>query len=91
MLIFLATFPAHRPHRRVNARFVCALGFLGGVFYAIESSAQRFMGIYENSSEVRKYGALSLENLAEANKRLEFPARELISPPPHRFNNKKSE
>ncbi len=74
-------FSAYRLHKSTNARFVCGLGFLAGVTYAVQSSCQRLMGLYENASEVNRYGALSAEQLAEANKRLAFPAQELISPP----------
>jgi hypothetical protein len=39
------------------------IGFMGGTIYADLSISQRLMGIYENEEEVKKYGAMSKEEL----------------------------
>ena len=52
---------------------------MAGFFYAYLSSTQRLMGLQENEAEVRRYTAMSAEDLAKFAKRSNQPNIELIN------------
>lgn len=52
---------------------------MAGFFYAYMSSTQRLMGLQENDSEVRNYGAMSAEDVAKFAKRSHQANIELIN------------
>jgi hypothetical protein len=62
-----------RPFRPSHAKFLGGLGFTAGTFYAVLSSTQRFMGLEPNPHEVKTYGEISPEALAEFNRRAQTP------------------
>ena len=62
-----------------NARFLGGVGLMAGFFYAYMSSTQRLMGLQENDAEVRKYTAMSQEDIAKFAKRSHQPNIELIN------------
>ena len=61
-----------------NARFLAGIGLLAGLSYSYLSSSQRFMGIYPNDYEVRRYGPASKETVDEFHRHLDTPNLDLI-------------
>ncbi len=78
-LIFQYIFnSARRPFRVSNARFCGVIGFFGALSFGIQSSAQRFMGLEPNESEIAKFGALTEAQLERFNKRARYTNNALI-------------
>lgn len=50
-----------RLHRKYNSKFLMTIGLFAGVIHGYLGSTQRFMGLEENTSEVKKFGAMSQE------------------------------
>jgi hypothetical protein len=65
--------------RAPNARFLGGVGLMAGFFYAYMSSTQRLMGLQENDAEVRRYTAMSEEDIAKFAKRSHQANIELIN------------
>jgi hypothetical protein len=54
------------------------MGFTAGMLYGIQSSVQRFIGLFPNEREVALYGVCSQERLDRYKKLSENPNIELI-------------
>jgi hypothetical protein len=70
------------PLRMSNSRFLTGIGFSAGIFYAAQNSMQRLMGLEENTTEVRRYGAMSAADLEAHAARIGHENLDLISTPP---------
>ena len=66
--VFELIFLASKQGRRVNARAIAGLGFVGGLMLTDLLVAQRLMGLDPNEKEVAKYGARTAEELAHFDK-----------------------
>mmetsp|Transcript_548 Transcript_548/g.556 ORF Transcript_548/g.556 Transcript_548/m.556 type:complete len:122 (+) Transcript_548:94-459(+) len=71
-------FGARKPFRTYNSRFLCSIGLVAGIMYAVQNSTCRLVGIRENKSEVAAYGVMSAESIAEHNERSTVPNIDLI-------------
>lgn len=60
---------AARPVRVYNGRIGFLIGLSGGIFYSLQNSSQRLMGLAPNEAEVARYGALTKEQYAEYKRR----------------------
>jgi hypothetical protein len=70
----------------LNGRFLGVIGLTAGLCYASLSSIQRLVGLEENSSEVKRFGALSNEELIARKAKADIPNIVLIDrsyPPNH--------
>jgi hypothetical protein len=71
-------FGASKLLRQRHGRFLGGLGFIAGMFHSYLSSTQRFMGIYPNDYEVRRYGLASTETMDEFDRHLDNPNLSMI-------------
>ena len=69
---------ASKPIRVYNSRFCFAVGLFAGTIYAIQNSNYRFVGLRPNESEIKAYGVISEEDLAEYKERAAVPNIDLI-------------
>ena len=74
----IVRFIASKRLRVNNARYNAFVGFTSGMGYSYLSSSQRFMGIHENSYEVKKYGPAPKETMDEFKRHMAEPNLELI-------------
>uniref|UniRef100_A0A7S3H0Q3 NADH-ubiquinone oxidoreductase 21kDa subunit N-terminal domain-containing protein n=1 Tax=Spumella elongata TaxID=89044 RepID=A0A7S3H0Q3_9STRA len=71
-------FSARKPFRGQQSKFLAGVGLFAGFTYATLSSAQRFMGLEANASEVQRYGVMSADEVARRTEQMNTPNLVLI-------------
>ena len=61
-----------------NSQFLGIIGFAGGMLYGAMRSQQRLMGLEPNAAEIRRYGAMSEEELKKRILFVDEPNKNLI-------------
>lgn len=69
---------ARKPFRGQQSKFLAGVGLFAGITYATLSSAQRFMGLEANASEVQRYGVMSADEVARRTEQMNTPNLVLI-------------
>jgi len=74
----LYSFLASKPLRSYNSKVLLTLGITAGLFFGIQNSTQRFIGLRPNDSEIKRFGVASDDRLERFKKHTENPNLELI-------------